>query len=290
MDNMHGSDYECLLNQLNEDMGLVERDIEKEIRFTFEDTEMGRRLDVNEWDVVYENDQWWVVADNGSQWSVSESESDDAGSSFQFDLVGETNESRVQEAKEQLMYAVEEFVKNNPGVGHKKLVKKFGKDVGEAIETLVELRRLTSEDGVYSIVEEGCVNEEDEEEEEKDDGSMSEEEWDDKLNQARAARRGRDMEGEEEENDEPMSDEFLHGGLGDDADIGDFDPEQLRMGQHVELEHTNNPAVAMEIAKDHLRENPIYYTLLKRMEAGECDHPEDQRLLNKIKSGGKKSD
>ena len=45
-----------------------------------------------------------------------------------------------------------------------------------------------------------------------------------------------------------------------------FDPNELAMGIEVEKEHTDNPAIAKEIAKDHLAELPDYYTRLKKME------------------------
>jgi len=45
-----------------------------------------------------------------------------------------------------------------------------------------------------------------------------------------------------------------------------FDPEQLAMGIESEMEHTDNPEEAKEIAKDHLCEDPFYYTHLKTME------------------------
>lgn len=38
-----------------------------------------------------------------------------------------------------------------------------------------------------------------------------------------------------------------------------FDPEQVRIGTEIEKEHTDDPAKAERIAKDHLRENPRYY-------------------------------
>lgn len=44
------------------------------------------------------------------------------------------------------------------------------------------------------------------------------------------------------------------------------DPEQLRMGIKVEMEHTDNPQVAEKIARDHLMEIPDYYTRLIKME------------------------
>jgi hypothetical protein len=45
-----------------------------------------------------------------------------------------------------------------------------------------------------------------------------------------------------------------------------FDPEQIKMGLEVEKEHTDSPAIAQQIAKDHLAEIPDYYTRLKKME------------------------
>jgi len=38
------------------------------------------------------------------------------------------------------------------------------------------------------------------------------------------------------------------------------------MGRKVEMEHTRNPRVAEEIAKDHLAEFKDYYTRLAQME------------------------
>jgi len=43
----------------------------------------------------------------------------------------------------------------------------------------------------------------------------------------------------------------------------DVDPEELKMGIKVEMEHTNDPAVAKIIALHHLAEDPKYYTKLK---------------------------
>jgi hypothetical protein len=42
----------------------------------------------------------------------------------------------------------------------------------------------------------------------------------------------------------------------------DVDPGQLRKGVKVEMEHTTDPAVAMEIATDHLIEDARYYDKL----------------------------
>lgn len=56
--------------------------------------------------------------------------------------------------------------------------------------------------------------------------------------------------------------------VGKHKDVPDskFDAKELAMGIEVEKEHTDNPAIAKEIAKDHLAELPDYYTRLKKME------------------------
>ena len=48
----------------------------------------------------------------------------------------------------------------------------------------------------------------------------------------------------------------------------DYDPYWLAQGISVEMEHTEDPEIAKEIAKDHLDEFPRYYESLKRMENG----------------------
>ena len=42
----------------------------------------------------------------------------------------------------------------------------------------------------------------------------------------------------------------------------DYDPEQLKAGIKVEMEHTDDSRVAAKIAKDHLGEDPKYYDKL----------------------------
>lgn len=56
--------------------------------------------------------------------------------------------------------------------------------------------------------------------------------------------------------------QWLPGGLGDKLTPKDVDPKQLGMGIQVELEHTDNPCIAMEIALDHLAEDDRYYDKL----------------------------
>lgn len=58
----------------------------------------------------------------------------------------------------------------------------------------------------------------------------------------------------------------IPGGLADDKAPEDFDPKALQQGIKVEMEHTDNPEIAREIAMDHLEEDPEYYKKLKEME------------------------
>ena len=46
----------------------------------------------------------------------------------------------------------------------------------------------------------------------------------------------------------------------------EFNPEQLSKGIAVEMEHTDDPELAKKISKDHLLEDPEYYTKLAKME------------------------
>jgi len=58
----------------------------------------------------------------------------------------------------------------------------------------------------------------------------------------------------------------LDGGLGDDMYPSDFCLRQVFEGVRVEMEHTDDPKLALEIALDHLVEDPKYYTHLNEME------------------------
>ena len=44
-----------------------------------------------------------------------------------------------------------------------------------------------------------------------------------------------------------------------------YDKKQLAMGIKEEMEHTRFPYLAKQIAKDHLKEDPRYYTKLKKL-------------------------
>ena len=74
--------------------------------------------------------------------------------------------------------------------------------------------------------------------------------------------------------------DLIAGGLGDKLTAADVDPEQLRMGIQVEMEHTSDPKIAEEIALDHLAEDPNYYTKLKKMEGSKYGRPAAEQTKN----------
>lgn len=56
--------------------------------------------------------------------------------------------------------------------------------------------------------------------------------------------------------------DVLPGGVADGSSPTPLDVNELAMGIKVELEHTNDPKIAAEIALDHIRETPDYYSRL----------------------------
>ena len=87
-----------------------------------------------------------------------------------------------------------------------------------------------------------------------------------------------------EENELNKPQDIIHGGLGDNAKPTDFDKNQLLKGIEVEMEHTDDPKIALEIAMDHLTEIPDYYTRLDAMEkeAGVEDEKDETSPDEKI--------
>lgn len=63
----------------------------------------------------------------------------------------------------------------------------------------------------------------------------------------------------------PVHYDRLSGGLGDKASPADFDREQIAKGLKVEMEHTSDPRIALEIVLDHLTENRKYYDELGKL-------------------------
>lgn len=60
--------------------------------------------------------------------------------------------------------------------------------------------------------------------------------------------------------------QWLKGGMGDKLMPKDVDPKQLGMGIQVEMEHTTDPCIAMDIALDHLAEDDRYYDKLASLD------------------------
>jgi DNA-directed RNA polymerase beta' subunit len=84
--------------------------------------------------------------------------------------------------------------------------------------------------------------------------------------------------------------ELLIGGPADGKPDSAFDPKALKKGTKEEAEHTDNPAVAKEIAKDHLVENPGEYS--KEAVQRRCnllarrhDRPEAELMIDKLLEG-----
>jgi hypothetical protein len=60
--------------------------------------------------------------------------------------------------------------------------------------------------------------------------------------------------------------DYIKGGMAKGRPDSRYNKKQLVMGRKVEREHTNDPRIANEIAKDHLEEFPNYYTELAKTE------------------------
>jgi len=82
--------------------------------------------------------------------------------------------------------------------------------------------------------------------------------------------------------------DHLHGGLADDKFPSDFDFDALDKGIKVELEHSKDRRLAMEIAMDHLTEDKSYYDKLEKMEK-KSHIDTSRRVPTKIKSEAAKA-
>ena len=75
--------------------------------------------------------------------------------------------------------------------------------------------------------------------------------------------------------DKEKSAQVLEGGVGDETETSDVDPEQLEEGLSTEKEHTDDEKEAEEIALDHLTEDPEYYSKLKEVESKDTPDSEE---------------
>lgn len=62
-----------------------------------------------------------------------------------------------------------------------------------------------------------------------------------------------------------LKEDKIPGGLSDGVPDSKFDKKELAEGIEEEAEHTSDPSIAKEIAKDHLTEDTKYYEKLKRL-------------------------
>lgn len=68
------------------------------------------------------------------------------------------------------------------------------------------------------------------------------------------------------EKEKRAAEDVLPGGKGDNQPDSKFSKKQLKKGIKHEAEHTKSPEIKKEIAKDHLTEDPKYYTHLDAVE------------------------
>lgn len=73
-------------------------------------------------------------------------------------------------------------------------------------------------------------------------------------------------------------DEALEGGLGDGAEPMEFPPQEILKGMEVEMEHTDDPKIALEITMDHLTEDPQYYSKHEKCYSDEDENMRDTLL------------
>ena len=95
----------------------------------------------------------------------------------------------------------------------------------------------------------------------------------------------------DDDNDGRVEGDQIEGGLADNMSISEFNPSQLMKGMNVEREHTNDPRLALEIAKDHLSEEDEYYDFLEEMEremqgGGGCGINESKDLATELEPFG----
>ena len=69
-----------------------------------------------------------------------------------------------------------------------------------------------------------------------------------------------------EKHEKKAEEDRLPGGRADNEPDKKFPKAELKKGQTHEREHTNDPGLAKEIAKDHLEEDKKYYDKLEQVE------------------------
>lgn len=78
-----------------------------------------------------------------------------------------------------------------------------------------------------------------------------------------------------------IAEDLIPGGKGDTTRPFEVDQNELKVGIEVEREHVGqNTPSATEIALDHLKENPKYYSVL--IKSGLVDEPEALKLAKEL--------
>jgi hypothetical protein len=60
--------------------------------------------------------------------------------------------------------------------------------------------------------------------------------------------------------------DLLPGGIADNMPDNKFNKKKLQHAQKHEMEHTTNPTIAKEVAKDHMTEDENYYKKVEKIE------------------------
>jgi hypothetical protein len=82
---------------------------------------------------------------------------------------------------------------------------------------------------------------------------------------------------EAKQGEEPVGNDLVQGGVGDMTSNDQVPPDELLVGSEVEKEHTGDDALAQELARDHLTQNPNYYSTLGQI--GLVNEPRALRLM-----------
>ena len=83
------------------------------------------------------------------------------------------------------------------------------------------------------------------------------------------------------------SKDILPGGAADNMSDSKFNNKKLKNAQKHEMEHTNNPAIAKEVAKDHMLEDQDYYKKLEKIEKKSEIDPSQLMLVSGHSGAGK---
>ena len=77
----------------------------------------------------------------------------------------------------------------------------------------------------------------------------------------------------------------MPGGAADNIPDESMPKDQMAKGKEEEKEHTSDPGIAKEIAKDHIAEDPKYYDKHKKMEEKKAAKIKEVAVIGVIKDG-----